>query len=223
MGFSPTGWKGAMKMPKPMRSGAVIVGSSRLPRHRDASRTFSLPRAGRVVSNAAHVARPDRRHRAPARRCARAGVSGAARRAGCNQSLRAPVRRDERQRGARQRRPHRGFLALRRAHGLQVARPELLQPARLSLRQRPRRAHAAAPGRARRHGSVPRALLRDRVGSRLHLAPRRCLDARTALQRGRLGRPRDGHDEPGARPRRHGMELRPARRERAREPLRRDA
>src|SRR5882672_531068 len=30
-----------MKMPKPMRSGAVIVGSSRLPRHRDATRTFS--------------------------------------------------------------------------------------------------------------------------------------------------------------------------------------
>src|SRR3989442_3789752 len=145
VGFSPTGWNGARKMPKPMRSRAFIAGLSRLPRYLDASRSFSLPGARGLVSNAADaegMARPDR---ALAARRARGCMSRAADRPGCPEPVRAPVRRDERQRRARQRRAHRGLLALRRVDGLQVAGPELLQPARLSDRQRDNFFVATAP------------------------------------------------------------------------------
>src|SRR5439155_1271278 len=42
-------------MPKPRRSGAFIAGLSRLARRLDASRSFSLPGARGLVSNAAHA------------------------------------------------------------------------------------------------------------------------------------------------------------------------
>ena len=103
--------------------------------------------------------------------------------------LRPPVRRHQRERRARQRPADRRLLALRRADGAQVARAELPQPARLSLVERTRRAHAPALRRARRPGCVPRHRLSPaRRPPRIHLAARRRLVARPALQHGQLGR-----------------------------------